>query len=80
PLGATQVVIVSSDEQEFVIKIADALTYPILLVLDDADGALMEALGGPVKIAYPYAAYPSIEEIYPPENWPWYVIEVRVEY
>ena len=80
PLGATQVVLVASDEKEFAIKIADALIYPILLVMDDADGALIAALGGPVKVAYPYDAYPGVEELYPPEQWAWYVIEVRVEY
>jgi len=80
PLGAEQVVLVASDEKEFAIKIADALTYPILLVMDDADGALIEALGGPVKVAYPYNAYPSVEALYPPEQWAWYVIELRIEY
>lgn len=80
PLGAEQVVLVASDEKEFAIKIADALTYPILLVMDDADGPLIAALGGPVKIAYPYDAYPGVEALYPPELWAWYVIELRIEY
>ena len=80
PLGAEQVVLVASDEKEFAIKIADALTYPILLVMDDADGALIAALGGPVKIAYPYNAYPGVEDLYPPEQWAWYVVELRIEY
>ena len=80
PLGADQVVLVASDEKEFPIKIADALTYPILLVMDDADGALIEALGGPIKVAFPYDAYPGVEELYPPESWAWYVIELRIEY
>lgn len=80
PLGADQVVLVASDEKEFAIKIADALAYPILLVMDDADGALIAALGGPIKIAYPYNAYPGVEELYPPEQWAWYVIELRIEY
>jgi hypothetical protein len=80
PLGATQVVLVASDAKEFPIKIADALTYPILLVMDDADGALIAALGGPIKVAYPYNAYPGLEDLYTPDNWAWYVIELRIEY
>lgn len=80
PLGAEQVVLVASDEKEFPVKIADALAYPILLVMDDADGALIAALGGPIKIAYPYDAYPGVENLYPPESWAWYVIELRIEY
>lgn len=80
PLGAEQVVLVASDEKEFAIKIADALTYPILLVMDDADGPLISALGGPIKVAYPYDAYPGVEALYPPELWAWYVIELRIEY
>lgn len=80
PLGAEQVVLVASDEKEFAIKIADALTYPILLVLDGDGEALVESLGGPVKVAYPYEAYPSLEEAYPPENWAWWIVEVRIEY
>jgi hypothetical protein len=80
PLGADQVVLVASDEKEFAIKIADAMFYPILLVMDDADGALIAALGGPIKVAYPYNAYPSLEALYPPEQWAWYVIELRIEY
>lgn len=80
PLGADQVVLVASDDKEFPIKIADALAYPILLVMDDADGALIAALGGPIKVAYPYNAYPGLEDLYTPDNWAWYVIELRIEY
>jgi hypothetical protein len=80
PLGAEEVVLVASDEKEFPVKIADALAYPILLVMDDADGALLESLGGPVKVAYPYNAYPGLEEIYPPEQWAWWIVELRIEY
>lgn len=80
PLGAEEIVLVASDEKEFPVKIADALAYPILLVMDDADGALLESLGGPIKIAYPYNAYPGLEEIYPPENWAWWLVELRIEY
>ena len=80
PLGAEQVVLVASDEKEFPIKVADALAYPILLVMDDADGALLESLGGPIKAAYPYSAYPEVENLYPPEQWAWWVVEIRVEY
>ena len=80
PLGAEQVVLVASDEKEFVIKVADVLAYPILLVMDGDGEALVESLGGPVKVAYPYDAYPGLEEMYPPENWTWWVIGVRVEY
>lgn len=80
PLGAEQVVLVASDEKEFPIKIADALAYPILLAMDADGEALIAALGGPVKVAYPYNAYPGLEEVYPPESWAWYVIELRIEY
>jgi hypothetical protein len=80
PLGAEQVVMVASDEKEFPVKIADALAYPILLVMDDADGALIEALGGPIKLAFPYNSFPGVEALYPPELWAWYVIELRIEY
>jgi len=80
PLGASQVVLVASDAKEFPVSIADALTYPIMLVMDDADGALLASLGGPIKVAYPYAAYPEVQNLYPPEQWAWWVIEVRIEY
>jgi len=80
PLGAEKVVLVASDEKEFEIKIADALAYPIMLVLDGDGEALVESLGGPVKVAYPYNAYPTLEELYPPENWAWWVVAVRIEY
>jgi len=80
PAGASQVVLVCNDEAEFAIAVADLLAYPIMLVMDDADGALLASLGGPIKVAYPYNAYPEIEDIYPPENWAWWVVEVRVEY
>ena len=80
PLGADQAVLVASDAKEFPIKMADLLAYPILLVLDVDGDALVESLGGPIKVAYPYNAYPALEESYPPEDWAWYVIEIRVEY
>lgn len=80
PLGAEKVVLVASDEKEFEIKVADALAYPIMLVMDDADGALLESLGGPIKVAYPYNAYPEVEALYPPEQWAWWVVEVRIDY
>jgi hypothetical protein len=60
--------------------VADALAYPIMLVMDADGEALVESLGGPLKVAYPYAAYPSLEELYPPENWAWWIVEVRIDY
>lgn len=80
PLGAEQVVTVASDDKEVSVKIADMLAYPILLVMDDADGALISALGGPIKLAFPYDAYPGLEEIYNPDAWNWFVGELRIEY
>lgn len=80
PLGAELVVTVASDDKEVPVKIADMLAYPILLVMDDADGALISALGGPVKLAFPYNAYPGLEDLYTPEAWNWYVVELRIEY
>lgn len=80
PSGADQVVLVCSDEAEFAIDVADALAYPILLAMEADGDAIAASIGGPVKIAYPYDAYPSLEDVYPPENWAWYVVEVRVEY
>ena len=80
PSGASQVVLVCSDEAEFAIAIADILAYPILLAMEADGEAIFESIGGPIKVAYPYNAYPSLEEVYPPENWAWFVVEVRVEY
>ena len=80
PDGAEQIVLIASDEKEFVIKLVDALAYPIMLVMDAQGEALVESLGGPVKVAYPYDAYPGLEELYPPENWAWWVVAVRIDY
>jgi len=80
PSGAEQVVLVCSDAAEFAIDIADALAYPILLAMEADGDAIASSIGGPIKVAYPYNSYPSLEDVYPPENWAWYVIEVRVEY
>jgi len=80
PDGATQVVLVCSDEAEFAISIADIVAYPIMLAMEADGDAIGGSIGGPIKVAYPYNSYPSLEEVYPPENWAWFVVEVRVEY
>jgi hypothetical protein len=33
-----------------------------------------------VKLAFPYNAYPGLEELYTGDAWNWYVIELRIEY
>ena len=80
PLGAEKVVLVASDDKEFEVALADALVYPILLAYESDGDEIIEGMGGPIKIAYPYNAYPEVEELYPPENWTWWVVTVRVDY
>ncbi len=79
PADAEQIVLVCSDEKEFVVKIKDAENYPIMLAYATKGRDLPKNQGGPLKLAYPINQYPELEEIYPADNWAWYVVELRVE-
>ncbi len=80
PAGASRVVMVCSDEKEFPVAIKDALYYPIILAYTTDGDELPASQGGPVKLVYPYNSYPEIQDLYAPEQWAWYVVEIRVEY
>ena len=80
PTGASKVVMICSDDKEFTVAIKDALYYPIMLAYAESGDDLPASLGGPVKLVYPYDAYPDLQNIYDENNWAWYVVGVRVEY
>ena len=80
PADATSVVLVASDDKEFKVAIKDALYYPIMLAYAESGDDLPASLGGPVKLAYPYDAYPDLQNIYDENAWAWYVVGVRIEY
>lgn len=79
PEDADQIVLVCSDEKEFVVKVKDAENYPIMLAYATKGRDLPKNQGGPLKLVYPINQYPELEEIYPADNWAWYVVELRVE-
>jgi hypothetical protein len=83
PANAKDVVLVCSDGKEFTVSYQHVLEYPIMLTYGTVSGESIRALpasqGGPVKLVYPIDDYPEVLEIYPAENWAWFVIGVRVE-
>lgn len=78
PLDAKQVVIVASDGMEFVVQVADAAAYPIMIAYASNDKVIKAGSGGPLKLVYPYQIE-GVETLYAPEQWAWFVIEIRVE-
>lgn len=78
-LYAKQVVLVASDAMEFTVQIKDAQDYPIIVAYASNNKTIKAGSGGPLKLAYPYQIE-GVEALYPPENWAWYVIGIRVEY
>jgi hypothetical protein len=83
PAHAKDVVLVCSDGKEFTVSYAHVLEYPIILTYGTVSGESVRALpasqGGPVKLVYPLHEYPEILDIYPADNWAWFVVGVRVE-
>lgn len=78
-LFAQKVVLVASDGMEFTVQIADANAYPIMIAYASNDKVIKASSGGPLKLVYPYQIE-GVEALYAPEQWAWYVIEIRVEY
>jgi hypothetical protein len=79
PAGAKRAVIVASDEMEFPVEIKDALYYPILIAYTSDGNAIKASAGGPLKLVFPYQIV-GMEQLYSPDLWSWYVVEIRVEY
>jgi hypothetical protein len=79
PADAKRVVIVASDAKEFPIAMKDALYYPILIAFTSDGNPIKASKGGPLKLVYPYQIE-GMEALYAPEQWSWYVIEIRVEF
>ena len=79
PADTARIVTVASDGLEVVIEAKDALYYPILLAFMSDGDEIISSMGGPIKLAFPYQIE-GVEELYPPEVWSWFVVEVRVEY
>lgn len=79
PQDAKRAVIVASDGKEFVVQIADAMTYPILIAYSANDKVIKASSGGPLKLVFPYQIA-GVEALYPPEQWSWFVIGIRVEF
>lgn len=79
PADAKQVVIVASDAKEFPVAVKDALYYPILIAYTSDGNPIKASKGGPLKLVYPYQIA-GMEELYAPEQWSWYVIEIRVDF
>ncbi len=78
-LFAQKVVVVASDGMEFVVQIKDANQYPIMIAYASNDKVIKASSGGPLKLVFPYQIE-GVEALYAPEQWSWYVIEIRVEY
>lgn len=79
PANAEEIVLVCSDDKEFVVKVEDAEKYPIMLAYATRGRDLPKNQGGPLKLVYPINKYPEIEETYPSDDWAWYIVELRVE-
>ncbi len=79
PADAKTVVIVASDEKEFPVAMKDALYYPILIAYTSDGNPIKASKGGPLKLVYPYQIE-GMEALYAPEQWSWYVIEIRVDF
>lgn len=80
PKYATRVVVIAKDKKEFPISVRDAMYYPIIIAYVANDQPIKASLGGPLKLVFPYSLYPEIQELYPSEQWAWWVVEIRVEY
>ncbi len=80
PAGASKVVMVCSDKKEFPVAIKDALYYPIILAYTSDGDEIPASQGGPIKLVYPYNSYSELQDLYGPNQWAWYVVEIRVEY
>jgi hypothetical protein len=78
PLDATQVVIVASDGMEFTIQIKDANAYPIMIAYASNNKAIKAGSGGPLKLVFPYQIA-GVEDLYSPDSWAWYVIQIDVK-
>jgi len=74
PWEAATAVIVSSDGTETPIAVGDALDYGIWIAYEADGEAIPSDLGGPLKLVF------MPEDLYPPEAWAWWVIEIRAEY
>lgn len=79
PADAARIVTVASDGLEVVIEAKDALYYPILIAFMSDGDEIISSMGGPIKLAFPYQIE-GVEDLYAPEVWSWFVVEVRVEY
>lgn len=80
PAGASQAVVIASDLKEFPVLVRDARYYPILIAYEADGSPIRKGKGGPLKLVYPYGLYPEVEDLYPPTQWAWWVIMIRVEY
>jgi len=79
PAGAQRAVVIASDQKEFIVQIADATAYPILIAYSANSKVIKASSGGPLKLVFPYQIA-GVEALYPAEQWSWYVIGIRVEY
>lgn len=82
PIAATRVVLIAADDKEIPVAIVNLLHYPIILAFDADGEPIIEAMGGPLKLVFPYCAnaFPALEEKYPPEAWMWWAVAIRVEF
>ncbi len=76
---AQKAVVVASDAKEFVVEIKDANQYPIMIAYASNDKVIKASSGGPLKLVFPYQIE-GVEALYAPEQWSWYVVEIRVDY
>ncbi len=79
PAAAKRAVIVASDAKEFPVEIKDALYYPILIAYSSGGERIRASRGGPLKLVFPYQIE-GVEDLYAPEMWSWFVVEIRIEY
>ncbi len=79
PKDVAEIFVVAKDGKKVTLKPEDVAKYPIMLATQDGGKAIGSGLGGPVKLVFPYTAYPELEKIYPKDDWNWFVVTVEVK-
>jgi hypothetical protein len=69
--------VIAKDKMTIEIKAEDATKYPIMIANVQDGKGVPGGEGGPVKLIYPYDEYPDIKDLYKPDTWCWFVVDVE---
>lgn len=69
--------VIAKDKMTVEIKAEDATKYPIMIANVQDGNKVPSGEGGPVKLIYPYDQYPEIKDLYKPDTWCWFVVDVE---